>query len=55
MTRVSVIKHEFVDSIPAELVEGTLYISIRYATAVHRCCCGCGEEVENGTLFHLLT
>ena len=45
MTRVSVIKHEFVDSIPAELVEGTLYISIRYATAVHRCCCGCGEEV----------
>jgi hypothetical protein len=22
-----------------------LYISIPYATAVHKCCCGCGEKV----------
>jgi hypothetical protein len=24
---------------------GVVYVSISYATAVHRCCCGCGGEV----------
>jgi len=38
-------KHEFVDTIPDNLEEKTLYISIRYATAVHKCMCGCGSEV----------
>src|SRR5215470_3389983 len=37
--------HEFVEYIPDDLKERTLYISISYATAVHRCCCGCGREV----------
>jgi len=36
---------EFVEFIPDELKEQTLYISIIYATAVHKCCCGCGREV----------
>ncbi len=27
------------------LEEGTVYVSISYATAVHLCCCGCGSEV----------
>jgi hypothetical protein len=36
---------EFVEFIPDELADGVLYISITYATAVHRCCCGCGNEV----------
>lgn len=35
----------FVDSIPTSLEEGKLYISERYRTAMHRCCCGCGLEV----------
>jgi Family of unknown function (DUF6527) len=36
---------EFVDVIPEHLDEYKLYISERYKTAIHRCCCGCGEEV----------
>lgn len=36
---------EFVDHIPDTLQERTLYVSIPFATAVHRCACGCGEEV----------
>lgn len=40
-----VIKHEFVDAIPEKIQERTLYISIEFATAVHKCCCGCHQEV----------
>ena len=40
-----VLVHEFVEYIPEELKEGTLYISKKYGTAVHKCCCGCGREV----------
>jgi len=40
-----VMKHKFVEFIPEELNEGTLYISEKYATTVHKCCCGCGREV----------
>lgn len=38
-------KHEFVEFIPEELEQGTLYISIRYRTGTHLCCCGCGNIV----------
>lgn len=38
-------RHVFVEGIPADVEPGTLYISIPYATAIHRCCCGCGNEV----------
>ena len=37
--------HQFVETIPDDLDEGTIYVSIRYATVVHLCCCGCGNEV----------
>ena len=37
--------HHFVELIPETLEPGILYISVRYATAVHLCCCGCGSEV----------
>lgn len=37
--------HEFVDLIPPQLEEGVLYICVKYATAAHSCCCGCGNEV----------
>lgn len=40
-----VLAHEFVEYIPEELKERTLYISKKYGTAVHKCCCGCGREV----------
>lgn len=40
-----VLKHEFVESLPRELEEGTIYISIPFATVGHKCCCGCGREV----------
>jgi uncharacterized protein DUF6527 len=39
------LSHEFVEFIPSELKEGTLYISIPFATAVHLCSCGCGIKV----------
>lgn len=35
----------FVDSAPPQLEIGVLYISIRFKTALHLCCCGCGAEV----------
>jgi hypothetical protein len=37
--------HKFVEFVPEELEQGILYVSIRYVTAVHKCCCGCGYEV----------
>ena len=37
--------HEFVEYIPEKLSDGTIYISTTYGTAVHKCCCGCGNEV----------
>lgn len=45
MKRGFAIKHEFVEFIPAERAERTLYISTEYATAVHNCFCGCGTKV----------
>jgi hypothetical protein len=39
------LRHLFVDSVPDDLEEGTLYVSIAYATAIHKCCCGCGRQV----------
>ena len=39
------LSHEFVDHIPEQLDDGVLYVSIRFGTVVHRCACGCGEEV----------
>jgi len=35
----------FVEFIPDEVEQGKLYISETYQTAIHKCCCGCGEEV----------
>jgi Family of unknown function (DUF6527) len=45
MSKVIALTEEFVDFIPDTLEEGMLYISIAYATVVHKCCCGCGREV----------
>jgi hypothetical protein len=36
---------QFVELIPDQLQDGILYISEKYCTAIHKCCCGCGQKV----------
>jgi hypothetical protein len=45
VTQRLTITHQFVHYVPERLDEGVVYVSIEYATAVHRCMCGCGEEI----------
>lgn len=45
MMREAALQHEFVEFIPEALNEGTVYVSVAYATVAHKCCCGCGLEV----------
>jgi hypothetical protein len=42
---IEVFNHIFVEFIPKELDEGTLYVSMEHAVAVHLCACGCGSKV----------
>lgn len=39
------LQYKFVEFIPEVIEEKTIYISIKYCTAVHKCICGCGNEV----------
>lgn len=39
------LRHKFVEFIPDQLDEGILYVSVEYATAIHNCVCGCGQQV----------
>lgn len=45
MLKIKKLEHRFIRSIPRELDVGVIYISMEYSTAVHCCCCGCGEQV----------
>ena len=36
----------FVDVVPQEVVEGCLYVSLKYRTVTHKCACGCGREIN---------
>lgn len=45
MIRTRQLRHRFVETMPDSIEPGMLYLSMEYATATHRCCCGCGEEV----------
>lgn len=45
--KIKSIKPEYVDHLPDQLTEGVLYISEKFETTGHLCCCGCGEEVMN--------
>lgn len=40
-------RYEFVQFVPCKssLDEGVLYVSVEFATAIHLCACGCGNEV----------
>lgn len=35
----------FVETFPAPLEPGVLYVSIEFTTCAHQCACGCGEEI----------
>ena len=37
--------HQFVEFIPEQLADSTLYISMRFSTVSHLCACGCGKKV----------
>ncbi len=41
----TIITPQFVDLMPSQIQEGILYISEKYSTAIHQCCCGCGQKV----------
>lgn len=45
MTKVALIRPEYVDRIPTKMQDGVLYISKKYSTAAHNCCCGCGVKI----------
>lgn len=38
-------QHRFVEIIPDVVEDDVLYISLKYCTAIHKCACGCGNEV----------
>ncbi len=39
------LKYKFIKNIPIAVDDNTLYISCDYRTAIHKCCCGCGNKV----------
>jgi Family of unknown function (DUF6527) len=45
LSRIDILHPQFVEFIPERLESGVLYISKRFKTASHLCCCGCGKEV----------
>jgi hypothetical protein len=45
MRKIAKLAHRFVEFIPEGIEEGVLYVSMDHATAIHKCCCGCGNEV----------
>lgn len=45
MNPVERIRAEFVEFVPKRVETGVLYVSRKYKTASHLCCCGCGNKV----------
>ena len=45
MKKEKTFNHEFVEHIPKKLEEDKIYISISFSIAIHKCACGCGNEV----------
>lgn len=39
------LSYKFVEYVPKKIDEKTLYVSTTFSTVVHKCCCGCGNEV----------
>ncbi|MDN3675106.1 DUF6527 family protein [Flavobacterium branchiarum] len=40
-----IIQHKFIEFVPDVLEDGVLYISVEYCSAIHKCVCGCGNQV----------
>lgn len=38
-------KHQFVETIPEDIEDSILYISLEYNVTKHLCPCGCGDEI----------
>lgn len=36
---------QFVELMPGQIQDGVLYVSEKYGTVIHKCCCGCGQKV----------
>lgn len=45
MRQEQLLRHRFVEFMPEMLEEQTLYVSMQYAMVMHKCCCGCGNDV----------
>lgn len=45
MPKIERLQHEFVDSFPEPMQPGILYVSLKFSSAGHLCCCGCNNEV----------
>lgn len=45
MSRRDSLEPCFVATVPAQLEEGKLYVSMQYGSVNHLCACGCGSEV----------
>ena len=43
--KIKSIVPEYIELLPPVLENGKLYISKKYGTAVHLCCCGCGTKI----------
>lgn len=43
--RIQKLEQHFVGSVPDEMENGILYVSLDFATMMHLCACGCGREV----------
>ena len=39
------IRPKYVESFPKVLDDGVLYVSKKFRTACHSCCCGCGTKI----------
>jgi uncharacterized protein DUF6527 len=44
-SRTMKLSHKFVKNVPERLEDGVLYVSVDYSTVIHKCCCGCGNQV----------
>ena len=45
MNKIIAIQPEFVERIPKVMSDGVIYVSEKYSTAAHNCCCGCGVKI----------
>lgn len=45
MKRTKILTYRFVEYIPRDIPKGVIYISTAFSTAIHKCCCGCEQEV----------